>query len=69
MRRVAVKRLEDNGTADRAHLMERQMSNTFKIVMGLALVSFVAACGNRQEEVVVTAPPAPIVAEPTYSKY
>ena len=45
------------------------MSNTFKIVMGVALVSFVAACGNRQEEVVMTAPPAPIVAEPTFSKF
>ncbi|SPJ24270.1 hypothetical protein [Palleronia abyssalis] len=46
------------------------MSTSFKMIMGLVLVSFVAACGGREEEVVFTDPtPAPIVAEPTYSKY
>ena len=47
------------------------MSNGIKLVMGLALVTVVSACGkNESEEVVFTAPaPAPIMAEPTYSKY
>lgn len=46
------------------------MSKSFQIIMGLVLVSFVAACAGRDEEVVFADPaPAPITAEPTYSKY
>lgn len=47
------------------------MSPSFKVFLGLALLSVVAACGQRQEEVVYSdpAPVEPIVAEPTYSKY
>ena len=45
------------------------MSNCFKIVMGLVVVSVVASCGNRTEEVVYADPAPVIAAEPTYSKY
>ncbi len=46
------------------------MSKSFKIILGLAILSAAGACANRQsEEVVYSEPAAPIVAEPTYSKY
>ena len=45
------------------------MSNSFKTVLGLALVSLAAACGGPREQPVTYVEPAPIVAEPTYSKY
>ncbi|WP_375261090.1 hypothetical protein [Palleronia sp.] len=46
------------------------MSKSVKIIMGLALLTVVSACGQRNEEVVYADPaPAPIAAEPTYSKY
>ncbi|WP_170133915.1 hypothetical protein [Palleronia aestuarii] len=46
------------------------MSNSIKIIAGLALVSFAAACGGPREEPVTYTQPAPMVQpEPTYSKY
>lgn len=47
------------------------MSKSVKIIMGLALLTVVSACGQRNDDVVYAdpAPAAPIVAEPTYSKY
>ena len=44
------------------------MSKSLKIVMGLVLVSTVVACSRPAPEPVFIEP-APIVAEPTYSKY
>ncbi len=46
------------------------MSNTIKIVLAFGLVTVAAACGNRaSEEEIVFVEPAPIVAEPTFSKF
>lgn len=44
------------------------MSKSLKIAMGLVLVSTVVAC-SRPEPQPIYSEPAPIVAEPTYSKY
>lgn len=46
------------------------MSNTIKIVMAFGLLTIAAACGNRAtDDEVVFVEPAPIVAEPTFSKF
>ena len=44
------------------------MSNSFKTVMALCLVAFVAACAGKKEEVVYVEP-QPVPAEPVYNKY
>lgn len=44
------------------------MSKSLKIAVGLVLVTTVVACGRPAPEPVYSEP-APIVAEPTYSKY
>jgi predicted small lipoprotein YifL len=43
------------------------MSTSFKAVMALCLVAFVAACGGKEEVVYVE--PQPVPAEPVYNKY
>lgn len=43
------------------------MSKSVKVIVGLCLVAFVAACGSKDEVVYVE--PTPIAAEPVYSKY
>lgn len=46
------------------------MSKSVKIIMGLALLTVVSACGQRNNDVDYNpAPVPPIVAEPTTSKY
>jgi hypothetical protein len=42
------------------------MSKSFKVVMALGLFAVVAACAQREEEVVY-ADPAPLTTEPTYT--
>jgi hypothetical protein len=46
------------------------MSKSYKIVVTLGLVALVAACGTRsnQEEIIIVEP-APVVAEPVYTKW
>ncbi len=47
------------------------MSNSVKIVLGLALVTVAAACSREEPPMTYSEPaaPAPVQAEPTYSKY
>ncbi len=45
------------------------MSNSIKIVLGLGLLALAAACAREEEPVTYAEPPAPIEAEPSYSKY
>lgn len=40
------------------------MSNSFKSLLALGLVAFVAACGGQQEEEFVVVEPEPITTEP-----
>jgi len=58
------------GEADLCPKKEREirMSNSFKTVMALCLVAFVAACAGKKEEVVYVEP-QPVPAEPVYNKY
>ncbi|WP_268968492.1 hypothetical protein [Palleronia pontilimi] len=44
------------------------MSQTIKITLGLCLAAFVGACSQPEPEPVFIEP-APIVAEPSYTKY
>lgn len=44
------------------------MSKSIKLVMAMGLVAFVAACAQQEEEVVFVEP-APVAAEPTFSKF
>lgn len=43
------------------------MSKSIKIMLGLALLTFVAACASRDEEVILV-DPTPIEAEPMSNK-
>ncbi|MCK0167285.1 hypothetical protein MWU52_06960 [Jannaschia sp. S6380] len=45
------------------------MSSITKIVVGLAALAALSACGNSEPEEVVIVDPAPVVVEPVTTKY
>lgn len=45
------------------------MSKSIVLFCALAAAALVSACGGQQDDEVVFVEPAPVVAEPTYSKY